>query len=163
VVDPAITKLADISLALPGEIVNFTLTATNRGTASAVNVVVDDQLPNEYFTVISASTTKGTFTITGNNVQFIIGTLAPNEVVTMKIVTRVRADAPIPVDAINVATLTDSTGSRRTSSATVRLTRGSLPATGEHPDSTVPLVPIVVGGAILVIAAATVVRRRRSA
>lgn len=163
IVDPAITKLADVNLALPGEVVTFTLTATNRGTAAATNVVVDDQIPNQYFTVLSASTTKGTYTITGNNVQFVIGTLNPGEVVVMRIVTRVRADAPVPVDAINVANLTDGLRNVRTASATVRITRGSLPATGEHPESRLPLIILLTGGAVLAIATMTLVRRRRKA
>jgi uncharacterized repeat protein (TIGR01451 family) len=161
VIDPAITKLGDPSLALPGETVVFRLTATNNGTAAATNVVVDDQLPNDFFTPISATTTKGTFTITGNEVKFFIGTLNPGETVIMTITTRVKDTAPTPASAVNVVTLTSDNGIIRTGTATVRITRGSLPATGEKPETQLPLIPLVIGGGLLIVAAGAFVMRRR--
>jgi len=163
VIDPAIVKLADLTLALPGENVTFTLTATNRGNAPATNVTVADQIPSDIFVVLSASTTKGSYSINGNDVLFTIGTLNPGEIVTMTIRTRVRGDVRPPVDAVNVAVLRYSEGGPRTvtSSATVRITSGSLPATGFPPPEP-PYGWILVGlGASLLIIVAWFVNKRR--
>lgn len=173
--DPAIVKLVDLGLALPGEEVVFTLKARNNGGAPATNVVVDDQIPPPYFVVVSATTTKGTFTITGNDVQFFIGTLAPNEEVTMTITTRVRNDAPVPVTGINTGFLSADGVTRRSSSAEVRIVRNrtgedglTLPATGFPPappvDVPAAVIPVVVIG--LALAGLLVrrnLRRKRSA
>jgi uncharacterized repeat protein (TIGR01451 family) len=148
---------------LPGELVTFVMTATNRGTAPALNVVVTDQIPSDYFTPLSATASKGTFTIAGNDVTFFIGTLNPAEVVTLTILTRVRADAPVPANAINVGILTHSTGSSRTASAPVRISRGSLPATGERPETGFPILPLTIAMVSVVIVVAVVARRRRVA
>jgi uncharacterized repeat protein (TIGR01451 family) len=160
IVDPAISKYGDPTLALPGEIVTFTLTATNRGNAPAQNVMVEDQIPSPYLIPISASTTKGTYTITGNDVLFSIGTLNPGETVTMKIVTRVSPNAPVPATVTNTGILTYTGGTRRTASTSIRLTSGSLPATGEHPDNRFPIE--LLGAAVLVGGAAFLFVRRRT-
>ncbi len=164
VIDPVIVKRVDPSLALPGEIVTFTLTATNHGNAAAQNVVVEDQIPSPYFIPISASTTKGSYTITGNDVTFYIGTLNAGETATMTIVTRVSSNAPTPSDPINTAILTYTGGARRTSTATIHITRGTLPATGEHPENRLPFLTVVAlaiaGGAILVLRRYRPIRRQ---
>jgi len=165
VADPVIVKRIDPALALPGENVNYTITVTNTGNAPAVAVIVTDPVPNP-LTVVSATASRGTFTITGQNVVFNVGSVNPGDVITLTVTARVRPDAPTPLDVINVATLTWPGGTRTSSatsgSATLRITRGQLPRTGEHPEqegsSSAPI--LLLGfGVVLTVAASRKLRR----
>lgn len=134
ITDPVISKFASPALLLPGEIVTFTITAANPGSATISNVVVVDPLP-AVFIIKTVGSTQGTYTIAGNTVTFAIGTLTPGQTVTMTITAQVNPSAQTPQDVTNVTTLTDGRGVQRSASATVRITRGNLPATGETPES----------------------------
>jgi uncharacterized repeat protein (TIGR01451 family)/LPXTG-motif cell wall-anchored protein len=160
VIDPAITKLGDPSLALPGETVTFTMTATN--------VVVQDQIPSAVFQVVSATTQQGTYQINGNTVLFFIGTLNPNQVVVMTIVTRVSEDVVPPVDVNNTVLLTYNEGPDRliSASANIRIVREiKLPATGVRSAETGAnnALPLIAGALIAGIVIAAVIWRRRTA
>lgn len=132
VADPVLVKLVDPALALPGETVTFTLTASNRGAEPATNVTVNDQIPNDNFTLLSASSSKGVSTVTGPDVVFNIGTLNPGEVVTMTIRAQIRADIQPSSEVINTGVLRYSEGGTKTvtASATVYIMKGVLPVTG---------------------------------
>jgi hypothetical protein len=161
VVDPVISKLASSGILLPGEVVTFTITATNPGSIAAPNVVVVDPLPS-VFIVRGATTTQGAFTIAGNTVTFTIGTLAPGQAVTMTVTAQVDPAAQTPQDVTNVATLNDGRGIQRSAAATVRITAGRLPATGERPeDAGATLRWLLIGGVGLFVLAA--LWRRRTA
>jgi uncharacterized repeat protein (TIGR01451 family) len=126
----------DKALAIPGDSVTFTLTVTNGGSAAASNVVITDNFPTQ-LQVVSASSTQGTFTVDGGTVIFVIGTVNPNQVVMLNVVTKVRTSVTPPVDVSNTAILTWPGGSARNSNTvSVRITRGQLPSTGEHPGDT---------------------------
>ncbi len=159
--DPAITKSGDPSLVRPGETVTFTITVTNKGTAAAPNVTVTDTI-NPPLIFVSASATQGSFTVTGNVVRFTIGTVNPGQIITLTVVTRVSPDAQPPLDITNLAMLNNG----KTASVTIRLTRGNLPATGEHPDDNgldwSVVLFLVVGAALLSTAAYLALRRRRA-
>ncbi len=164
IVDPQISKSADPALLIPGEIVTFTLTVTNKGSVAAQGVTVVDPIPAPLI-VQSATTTQGTYGINANTVTFNIGTVNPGAVITLMVRAKVSTNAPIPSEVINVATLSDAAGSQRSASATIRVTSGQLPQTGEHPDTS-PLLPgMIVAGviALLGFAGVTVARRRRRA
>ena len=160
--DPQIVKVADVQLAQPGAIVTFTLIVTNQGTAPAASVVVTDPLPN-IMTFVSASATQGTYSSSGNVVTFNVGTVQPGQVITLHIVARINANVTPPIDITNNAALDWPGGSRRTGSATVHITRGVLPSTGEHPDDTTSSLPLLLISAGVVGAAVYgVIRRRRA-
>jgi len=160
--DPQIVKVADVQLAQPGAIVTFTLIVTNQGTAPAASVVVTDPLPN-ITTFVSASATQGTYSSSGNVVTFNVGTVQPGQVITLHIVARINANVTPPIDITNNAALDWPGGSRRTGSATVHITRGVLPSTGEHPDDTTSSLPLLLISAGVVGAAVYgVIRRRRA-
>ncbi|MBX3081403.1 MAG: hypothetical protein KF716_07180 [Anaerolineae bacterium] len=166
VVDPAITKAGDPTLAQPGEIVTFTLTATNRGTAAATGVVVEDQIPSDAFVVISATTQQGTYQINGNTVVFFVGTLNPGQVVVMTIITRVRDDVVPPVDVTNSVILTYNEGPGRiiNSSTTIHIVKDiKLPATGVRPNDAGGnnAAPLAAGAIIAAIIVIGVILRRR--
>jgi uncharacterized repeat protein (TIGR01451 family) len=155
VADPAITKLGSPELALPGETVTFTIVVTNNGTAAATNLVVTDPLPDP-LSPESATTTQGSFSISGSTVIFAVGTVNPGQVITLTVITRVRADVKPPLDVTNTAHLG---AYNKSASATIRITSGALPATGESPDGGPThsgligmLVALGIGGVVLAIA-----------
>jgi len=159
--DPQISKSADPSLLIPGDIVTFTLTVTNKGSLAAQNVTVVDPIPAPLI-VQSATTSQGTYAINSNTVTFTIGTVNPGAVIILTVKARVPANAAVPSELVNVATLNDSANSIRTASTTVRITSGQLPSTGEHPDGVSPVGVIAATGImILLIAGVTIARRRR--
>ena len=164
VIDPAISKIGDPTLAQPGEAVTFTLTVTNNGNSPAPNVIVTDPVPS-IFNVLSATSTQGTFVISGNLVTFTVGTVTPGQVITLRVLTRVRSDVVPPVIVTNIATLhsngNDINTSNNTSVATTRITKGVLPGTGEHPDDR-PVSPLPwLAGAVLLIGVSAYAWRRR--
>ncbi len=147
VADPAITKRGEPEEAHPGEEVTFTLEVTNQGQQSAVDVVVTDVIP-EYLEILDVTATQGTATIEGQTVRIEVGVVGPDFVVTIVICTRVRQDAPAPLDMENAATLTLPDGGERISPSVVIVVPSPLlPPTGQ----TIPLwlVYAVLGGSIL--------------
>jgi uncharacterized repeat protein (TIGR01451 family) len=159
--DPVIVKLADPALAKPGETVTYTITVTNRGTAPGYSVVVTDPVPS-VLRVIRAETTQGTYTINGQQVTFNLGTLLPGRTITMRVYAEIRPGVVPPIDTVNTACLNNGT----CSSGPLRITSGSLPATGEHPDEP-PFNPVPFGAALIVATAAVAAlayrRTRRAA
>jgi len=148
IADPVLAKIADVSLAQPGSPVKFTLTVTNIGTAAASGVVVVDSLPSP-LQFVSATASQGAFAVSGNTVTFTVGTVNPGQVITLTISTMVSASAQPPLTVINTATLNDGQGHSSSSSASIRITGGSLPGTGEHPTtSDNPPWRLLVGGFI---------------
>ncbi|GAB4457556.1 MAG: hypothetical protein Kow00120_26540 [Anaerolineae bacterium] len=105
--DPAVTKAASVSQAAIGERVTFTITAFNiRGDISVPNVVVTDALDSA-LDILEVATTRGTVSVSGNTVTVYIGGMAPNERVTITIVTLVSQRAVGGTVIQNRATLTD--------------------------------------------------------
>jgi uncharacterized repeat protein (TIGR01451 family) len=162
VVDPVIVKLVDPALALPGELVVYTLTVTNPSNAPATAVVVSDTVPS-VLQIIGATTTQGTFTISGQVVIFNIGTVNPGQTVTLTVTARLRDDAPAPSDVTNTGELRHQTGNPKVSSATLRITRGRLPATGLPPAEPIKFgeaLGLLVVGMLLIFAGAMLWLRR---
>lgn len=125
-VTTAVTRAADVSLTksvtptapVPGNTVTYTLAATNGGPSSAAGVVVTDSVPAA-FNAVSATTTSGTCSVTGNGVSCAVGTLAPDATATVRITAtldaaytggsltnaaQVQADTTDPVTTNNTAT-----------------------------------------------------------
>lgn len=109
VADPAITKSASVSAAQIGDSVEFTITATNLGNAPANNVVVEDTLP-AFLALDGASATRGDVSVSGNTVRVTIGSLAPGEVVTITVTTRV-VEVAVPPNNSNGATVASDSAS----------------------------------------------------
>ena len=164
--DPTIVKLVDPSLALPGDTVTFTITATNSGNVVSNNVIVTDPVPGQ-LQIINVDASQGSHSISGNTVTFNLGTLQPNQVATMHIQAKLRPDVKPPVDITNTSVLSID-GLTKDGSATVHVTNGDLPATGEHPDdppSSLQVVPAVAGLLIALGGLVTVIgwRKRQAA
>lgn len=120
--DPALVKNGTPDEAAVGEIVTFTITATNNSTTRITGVVVTDVLP-VYLDFISASTSAGTYTFDAgtNTVTFNIGTMLAGEVVTMTVQTRVNSAAPSPGTINNRAVMTYNEGTEQSDTDTVRV------------------------------------------
>ena len=129
-VDPVITKRGEPREALPGEEVVFTIEVTNRGDNAAVDVVVTDEVA-EYLEIVEVTTTQGTVLVEGQLVTVQVGVVGPGFVVEIVIRTRVRPDAPAPLDMVNIAQLTSPNGGNRTSPPVIV----SIPATTQLPET----------------------------
>jgi uncharacterized repeat protein (TIGR01451 family) len=134
--DPQISKTGDPSLAIPGDIVNWDIAVTNRGTGPAVNFVVNETLPG-VLQFMSASADQGTFNVNGQTITFSVGTINPGQVIHLRIQSRVDPNAQPPMNITNVA-LADWLGRRLRAAANLRITRGRLPNTGERRITTPP-------------------------
>ncbi len=145
-----ISHAVDLSLIRPGETATFTITVVNEGDAPAHQVVISNPLPS-VFMVTSAESSRGSTAVAGQLVTLTLDTLNPDERVVLKVVAGVRTSVKPPVDTLNSATITYSGGPPRNAGAALRITGGTLPATGEHPDE--PDFSVVWTGALLALLA----------
>jgi uncharacterized repeat protein (TIGR01451 family) len=125
---PGISKSVDRPFASPGDIVTFSIFASNPNGAPANNVTIADTIPSA-FEVLSASATRGTPQVSGQQVTLNAGTLAVGETVTVTVVTRVRGNAGGGAVS-NLASL--GGGLEGQASVTVVIV-SALPALGEEP------------------------------
>lgn len=166
IADPAITKSVNKSQVQVGDSIEFTLTVTNLGSATASDVVVDDSLPS-FLALEGASASRGEVSTNGSSVHVVIGDLAPGEVVTITISARVTADA-VPPANVNTATVVSSSPSDNpnNNSSSVELftvaaptaVPATLPRTGGDAGS-LPLVASALGVALIML---SLFARRRS-
>jgi len=135
IADPTVPISVDKTLAIPGDTVTFALSVNNNGNASAPNVVITDNLPKQ-LQVTSVSSTQGTFTVDGGTVIFVVGNVSPGKIITLKVITKISNSVTPPVDVSNSVVLTWLGGitARNSNTVWVRITRGQLPNTGEHPN-----------------------------
>jgi len=149
-VDPVIVKHGDPSDALPGEAVDFYLQVSNQGKDAAVDVVVTDEVPDQ-FEILSVETTQGVVTIRGQTVTVEVGVVGEGFTVDIVIHTRVREDVLTPVQVENLAILTAANSGDRTASDTTTILSVSLPITGFSDASVLTLVIASAGVALLVL------------
>ncbi|NLX08609.1 MAG: DUF3344 domain-containing protein [Chloroflexi bacterium] len=137
--DPTCNKVGEPESITPGEVVRWTIIATNPTGTAIPNATVDDVLDGNIFAqVVEATTTKGTAAVTGLRVVFTIGTLEPGETVTMTIVGRARQDIVPPVTSLNQASLIAGAQTICVAGDNVTVVGGpeTLPATGYPPAAT---------------------------
>jgi len=164
IANPYIYAISEKTLVMPGETLGYTFTVTNAGSEAALNVIVTDELPSP-LNFINATESQGSHQAIGNTVAFSVGTIEPGAMVTLRVVTQIKNFVAPPMDVNNTAILNFFGGLPRSSAASVRITRGVLPDTGQHPDdSTLP--PYSLLGTLAVItvgslAAVLVTRRGR--
>jgi len=118
-----ITKTADPTEMLPGDLVTFVVQVCNVGNKTCEDVVVSDDLPDE-LEVVSASTSQGQAVVVGNDVRAEFGDLIPGACAELTIVARVRDDVDLCTQFENVATIGDLISNR------VTLTVPCLPESG---------------------------------
>ena len=116
-----VVKGIDERIAIPGQIITWTITVSNPNENTLNDVVVSDVIMDD-LTIVEASSSAGTVVIDGQTVTVTLATLQPGQTVTITIRTRV-SDAP------SVTVIDNEVGT-----AEVRLTLITvLPNTGETP------------------------------
>ncbi|MCS6836523.1 MAG: GEVED domain-containing protein [Anaerolineae bacterium] len=128
-VDPAIVKLVNPRLALPGEVITWTITVTNPNPVSVDNVTVVENMPAE-FIIDSVSASRGTVTRSGQRLTISLGTMTAGEQVTIIVQTRLNPRAITTSSVTNVAVL--DAPYNKEARATVEIV-SRLPETGETP------------------------------
>ena len=109
--------------ALAGDTITFTAFVTNKGTATATNVVFADLLPAG-LQLVSATSSQGTATTAGNNVSVPLGTLVPGASATIKILATPLTDGTYTDSATVSADQVDPNPKNNTDQATVNVTNG---------------------------------------
>ncbi len=102
--DPALSKVGTLQpggIGLPGEQITWTILLTNTGSGTATNIPVVDTLPDA-LRIDSATTSRGTVSISGQTVTFTIDSIGPGETVQMQIVTTV-ISSPLDGQFVNEA------------------------------------------------------------
>ena len=105
--DLEVIKTASATQIAAGEGVTYTLTIINHGPSNASAVRVDDTLPAG-ITPVSATTPVGSCTVAGQGVACTLGTLAPEQPVTVTI-TATTAPGTAPGTRENTATASSAT------------------------------------------------------
>jgi uncharacterized repeat protein (TIGR01451 family) len=109
VADPIITKRASKTTVQVGDTVDFVITVTTQGNLPAENVTVSDDLP-DFLALNNVSVSRGNVSAGGGSVVVTLGSVAPGEVITINISTRVVA-LPNPPGNINSAALVTTSAS----------------------------------------------------
>ena len=136
-VDPAVTKEASVDVARIGDAVTFTLTVTNPNAVPVTNVTVSDPLPAQV-DFISVTTTFGScaYNAGAHTVNCNLGMLAPLQVVTITIQTRVNDKARPPETLRNVTLVAgdklDGSYSGRAEDSVIVIP-DEIPVTGKGP------------------------------
>lgn len=114
-----------------GQYLVFTFKVSNRGSGPATSVALLDSLPSS-LDITQVTTTKGSKTTGLHSVTITIGTLNPNELVTIVITARVNSGA-LTQNLTNSVTVTYDVNKSITASVNYRIVGTSLPGTGELP------------------------------
>jgi LPXTG-site transpeptidase (sortase) family protein len=149
IANPAMSKVGNRSQLTFGQTLTFTITMRNNGTAPALSVRLSDSLEAySYLRVTNPTTTRGTTRIEGNANRTVIadiGTINPNEVVTVTFQISVITTPATTQSLFNTATITfvwpeGTTSQTRSATSSVFTVLGgsTLPGTGELPLETSP-------------------------
>jgi LPXTG-site transpeptidase (sortase) family protein len=144
IANPAMSKVGNRTQLTFGQTLTFTITVRNNGTAPALNVRLSDSLEAyAYLRVTNPTTTQGTTRIEGNANRTVIadiGTINPNEVVTVTFQISVITTPATTQSLFNTATITfewpqGTTSQTRSATSSVFTVLGgsTLPGTGELP------------------------------
>jgi LPXTG-site transpeptidase (sortase) family protein len=111
----------------------FTIIVTNPGLAPAANSLLTDAFP-AYLDVQTVTTDRGTYTKDTHSTTVIIGSVYPNDVITIKIVVRVNNTIKSTLWENHTTTLTYGGAYTRTDYVSYHIIAGTtLPPTGELP------------------------------
>lgn len=150
-----ITNSVSPAFAIPGQIVTWTITVTNRGNIAANDVEVRAAFA-EQLDILSATCTFGTLTQAGQAIQVTYSQLDPAQSSVITVQTLIRRDTPLPFFISTRAELVaPDNAAAQYASATV-VSASQLPHTGE-PLRT--LVVLIVGMVVFVVIANSLRRR----
>lgn len=152
--EPYIVKWAAPPFAIPGEEVTWTIYVINPGSDPVRNVVVQDSIP-ESLTILGAEATRGSVSISGQNVTLRLASLDVVEAVTLTIRTRVERDTRLDPVVMNNACLTTAQQPDAICIQAPVFRIDQLPSTGESPwwraFIIVAGVPVLFGGVWLLV------------
>jgi fimbrial isopeptide formation D2 family protein/uncharacterized repeat protein (TIGR01451 family) len=96
----------------PGESIRYTIVVQNQGSTAATNVVLTDELPDEYTTLGpgGVTTSQGIVVTDFPTLTVNIGTLEPGASATITVDLVVNADTPSGTELVNQGTVTDAEG-----------------------------------------------------
>jgi len=142
IVDPALTKAVSSDQAQPGDVVTFTLVVQQSpgSNGDATNVQIVDPLPVE-LDLLSVQATAGLTATAGQVVTWTLQTLAPTQVETMTIRTRINSNLIPPAVISNQATLSFDQGTDRSSNVAQVSVPGQAPTPELTPTPTPTLTP----------------------
>ena len=129
--EPFIIKVGEPPIAGPGETITYTIRVINPTSSAVSNIRVQDTMPDA-MTILSADSTSGTVTITGQDVAFRQARLEAGGRITITIEAQVREDG-IFSEIINRACLTSNQNSDPSCAEMSFLRASELPSTGETP------------------------------
>ncbi len=157
--DPAMSKIGFLQpggIGLPGERLTWELTIANTGSATGSNIVVTDTVQPE-LRVEGASIDRGTATVNGQNVTFVVPYLDPGEAIGARIVTTVLRS---PADGLyrNEAVLNGTLRAEAQVSVPTRLPGTGYPPAGAGEAHPAPWLLMVAG--LIMVGLALGVRRR---
>ena len=135
IIDPTLSKSLNPTQASIGQTVTYTLRVGNAGNTAANNVTVTDTL-SSFLDIVQLTSTKGSTSFSGRTATFNIGTVNPNESITLTIQAQVNNTALNTADIPNTATLAhlsnNVTASENSNTVTLRIVGAlTLPNTGE--------------------------------
>ena len=136
--NPMVTKVTNDTSAKTGEQITFTITLKNTGSAAVTSASATDTL-SSYVDIVSVSvspSTRGPASVSGRSITLSLGTLYPNDSITLTIIVRVNNTVTTASSVINTVTLsyTFGTAQSKTSSVTYTVNPAStLPGTGFAP------------------------------
>lgn len=125
--DPAIVKFGNPTLARPGELVTWTIQVLNPNDVPLSNITVSDTVSPD-FEILSASATVGTPTVNGQEISLFIADIQANETITITVVTRILDS--IEANVLENTAVLDVCDCTATAEV---LVVGELPSTGETP------------------------------
>ncbi|HEU4328249.1 MAG TPA: LPXTG cell wall anchor domain-containing protein [Roseiflexaceae bacterium] len=144
--NPAVSKQADSAEAGPGNTITFSIVVTNREDSDAEDVVVTDTLA-DYFELISATSSRGEVSVSGQTITVVLGSVPSGDEVLISV--RVRVAEQAPEELSNSVSLRTSSVSNDpgddTASTTVRRTTSQIEAPGTPTATLTP--PAVPSGA----------------
>ena len=131
--NPVLFMVVSPSQARVNELLTFTVSLRNDGTAPVSGALLSDNFPT-YIDVQNVTTTKGSVSKTQHAVQVSITAIFPGETIVIVIPVRVNSSLTSTMTLENRATLTGSNMTPRTTSVyyTIIVTQ-TLPGTGELP------------------------------
>ncbi len=137
---PGATKVVSPLTANIGNTLTFTIYVVNTGYGPATNVVLTDSLSAyPYLDIRNLVTTQGTVNTSGRVATVTIGTLMPNQSVTVTITVYVNSTATSTYTPYNTASISYTEGPTKVSNAVYFTVYGTatLPGTGENPQARV--------------------------
>jgi uncharacterized repeat protein (TIGR01451 family) len=122
-----------------GDELEFVIRVGNKGSVAAKSVVMTDTLP-DYLDILEATASRGAGSVQGQTIRVDIGTVEPDEVITIRVRTRINALAQ-PSVGFNTAVITTSSTSDDPSDNTSTVVFTIIP--GDGPQAPVPTPEVV--------------------